>query len=82
MVSYEQVNEKQIRAYSDNNKYLNEYDSNGNLLVEGKYVEAINYGKIVIVNGEKIGIFDNGRFYKESEIDIPIIEEVKETNEV
>lgn len=73
MVKYDYFNEelRLIRAYSDNNKYLNEYDNNGNLLKEGEYEEAVNYGYII----ENVGIFDNGNFYLESEVDIPIVVE-------
>lgn len=71
--------ERLLRAYSDNNKYLNEYDKNGNLLVEDKYFEAVHKGTYI---DEDNGIFDNGKFYLESEKDIPIVEEKKETEPI
>lgn len=83
-IKFESYNEQErlLRAYSDNNKYLNEYDKNGTLIVEDTYEEAVHKGTYI---NEDNGIFDNGKFYLESERDIPIIvpsEDVsQETNE-
>lgn len=71
MIKYEYISEKEIRAFSNNNKLLNEYDKNGNLIIADFYHEAINFGKIV----DGVGIFDNGNTYEESEVDIPVIVE-------
>ena len=78
-IKFENYNkqERLIRAYSDNNKYLNEYDKYGTLLVADSYEEAVHKGTYIDENN---GIFDNGKTYKESEKDIPIVEAENEDN--
>lgn len=62
MIVYEDLGNGFIRAVSNNNKYLNEHPTE----LYDVYIEAINKGKIV----NRVGIFDNGYYYTESENDI------------
>lgn len=64
MIKYEDLGNGFIRAFSDDNKYLNEFPTQ----IMATYIEAVNRGKIV----DGVGIFDNGRYYTESEKEIEV----------
>lgn len=59
MIIYEDIGNGLIRAKSDRNRYINEYPTK----IFDCYEEVTNKGRIT--NG--VGIFDNGRTYRESE---------------
>lgn len=59
MIVYDDLGNGLIRAYSDNNKYLDERPTG----VVGVYTEAVNKGEII----DGVGVFNNGYTYTENE---------------